>query len=201
MCQLEDVARAWEGLQACDAARLLATANIPWWVAGGLALDLFRGTSPREHADLDVGVLRCDALAAVEAISTWQIFEAKKGELTRLSPGRAPRRDVHCLWCRPAGTARWAIELMMEEGDHDVWIYRRDERIQRPLSSVVQQTADALPYLSPEIQLLYKSKAPRNRDEVDFSVTWPLLPADARSWLHDAISLTAPRHRWLAFLK
>ena len=162
-------------MQPQDAARLLAAANVPWWIAGGWALDLFRGTSTREHADLDVGVLRCDALTALQAISTWQVFEAKNRALTRLSPGRDPHRDVHSLWCRPTGAARWAVELILDEGDREVWIYRRDERIRRSMPAVVQQNAEGLPYLSPEIQLLYKSKAPRNRDEVDFSNTWPPL--------------------------
>lgn len=187
-------------MQPEDAERLLAPTGMPWWIAGGWAIDLFRGTLTRQHADLDVGVLRCDVLTALEAMPAWQIFEAKDGNLTRLTPGCAPRRDVHCLWCRPSGTARWALELMLDEGDREVWIYRRDERIRRSMSTVVQQTADGLPYLSPEIQLLYKSKAPRNRDELDFSNTWPLLPVDARSWLHDAISLTEPGHHWLAYL-
>ncbi len=191
---------AWEGMQPEDAARLLATASVPWWIAGGWALDLFRGTSTRQHADLDVGVLRCDVLTALEAISTWHVFEAKDGVLTRLSPGRAPRRDVHGLWCRQNGAARWAIDLMLDEGNREVWIYRRDERIRRPLTAAIQQS-DGVPYLSPEIQLLYKSKAPRDRDELDFRNNWPLLSAEARSWLHDAISLAEPCHHWLAFLE
>lgn len=178
---------------------MLTTAGAPWWIAGGWALDLFCGTT-RQHADLDIGILRADVLSVLQTISQWQIYEAKDGRLTHLDSGCVPRRDVHCLWCRPTGADRWAIELMLDEGDREVWVYRRDDRIRRPMSAVVQQTADRLPYLAPEIQLLYKSTAVRARDDADFGNTWPLLSPDARRWLHVAIGLADPSHPWLTFL-
>jgi len=164
-------------------------------------LDLFLGETTRPHTDLDVGILRADAPTVLQAISTWQVFEAKDGQLTRLDSGRDPRRDVHCLWCRPPGADRWAIELMLDEGDRDVWVYRRDGRVRRSMSAVVRHSVDNLPYLAPEIQLLYKCKSPRDRDEVDFENTWPRLHADARLWLFNAISLANPRHHWLTLLR
>jgi hypothetical protein len=68
------------------------------------------------------------------------------------------------------------------------------------MSEVVRKTADSLPYLAPEIQLLYKSKAPRPRDEVDFAEIGPLLNSGARSWLHGAITRVNPDHHWLRLL-
>src|ERR1700752_3195359 len=42
---------------------------------------------------------------------------------------------------------------------------------------------------------------PDDRDDVDFAQTWPLLAADARRWLHDALELTAPDRKWIAVLR
>src|SRR5688572_32870582 len=109
--------------------------------------------------------------------------------------------DVHSIWCRPTAADPWTIELMLDEADDDTWVYRREPRIRRPMSTVVRQSPDALPYLAPEIQLLYKSKGPRERDDVDFAQISPLLAADARMWLHDALELTAPDHKWIAVLR
>jgi hypothetical protein len=193
--------RSWRAIHPYDAASLLAAVSAPWWIAGGWALDLFRAAPARPHVDLDVGVLRCDVLSLLEALSTWQVFEAKDGQLTGLLSGCVPRRDVHSLWCRPTAAEPWTIELMLDEGDREVWIYRRERSIRRSMSEVVRKTADRLPYLAPEIQLLYKSKAPRARDEVDFAAIWPLLDSDARSWLHDAITRVNPYHQWLPLLR
>jgi hypothetical protein len=187
----------WRQWHPKEVACLLEAAGAPWWIAGGWAIDLFCGATTRQHADLDVGILRVDVPSVRQAISTWQVFEAKDGRLTRLGSGRLPRREVHCLWCRPTGADRWAIELMLDEGDREMWVYRRNRAIRRSMSAAVRQTADGLPYLAPEIELLYKSKTPRDRDEMDFERTWRVLSVESRRWLHDAISLTDPRHPWL----
>jgi len=191
----------WSEWHPKEAARVLAAASATWWIAGGWAIDLFCGTTTRQHTDLDVGILRTEVSSLLQAISTWQVYEARDGRLTHLDSGQIPRRDVHCLWCRPTSADPWAIELMLDEGHPEVWIYRRDARVRSPMSEVVRQSADGLPYLAPEIQLLYKSKVPRSRDEVDFGNSWRLLSLDARRCLHDAIRLADPSHNWLTFLR
>jgi aminoglycoside-2''-adenylyltransferase len=187
-------------LEPTDATHLLASSQAPWWIAGGWALDLFRGRRTRRHSDLDVGVLRRDVATLLHVFSRWDVFEAKDGRLTRLGAGCAPSRDVHSLWCRPTAMHHWTIELVLDEADRDTWVYRREPRIRRPMSTVVRENAHGVRYLAPEIQLLYKSKAPRERDEEDFSQICPLLDADAQRWLHDALSIRAsvqqvPRQR------
>jgi Aminoglycoside-2''-adenylyltransferase len=192
---------SWRTLEPTDAAKLLASSEAPWWIAGGWALDLFRGTRTRPHTDVDVGVLRRDVASVLRSLSIWEVFEAKDGRLTRLAAGCAPSHDVHSLWCRPTARDPWTIELVLDEADGDTWVYRRESRIRRPMSMVVRQSPDRLRYLAPEIQLLYKSKAPRERDEADFAQICPLLTVDARRWLHDALELTTPDHKWIAVLR
>lgn len=180
---------------------LLAATGVPWWIAGGSALDLFRGASSRPHGDLDVGLLRLDSRGVLDAFSTWEVFEAKGGRLTRLTPGASPRREVHSLWCRRGDGSPWEIELMLDEGDRELWTYRRDPRIQRSMSKAVRLTVDRLPYLAPEIQLLYKSKTPRDRDEIDFRDIQRLLAPEPRAWLRHALELTHTHHHWLPELQ
>jgi hypothetical protein len=104
------------------------------------------------------------------------------------------------MWCRPTATDHWTIELLLDEADDETWVYRREPRIRRPISTAVRQSPEGLPYLAPEIQLLYKSNAPRERDKLDFSQTWPLLAPEARRWLRDALELVKPDHEWIAAL-
>ena len=58
-------------------------------------------------------------------------------------------------------------------------------------------TPDGIPYMAPEIQLLYKAKAPRPQDEADFARTFPYLDQASREFLVQALALIYPGHRWL----
>jgi len=55
-------------------------------------------------------------------------------------------------------------------------------------------------YLAPEIQLLYKAKAYRPKDQADFERIVPRLDATARSWLRHSLEKTLPGHSWLTVL-
>jgi hypothetical protein len=55
-------------------------------------------------------------------------------------------------------------------------------------------------YLAPEIQLLYKAKAPRPKDEQVFARVAPRLARDARRWLREALATAYPAHPWRAAL-
>jgi hypothetical protein len=59
---------------------------------------------------------------------------------------------------------------------------------------------DAVPFLRPEIVLLYKSTGDSPKNAADFHVVLPSLDADARSWLAEALAACDPHHGWLAEL-
>jgi hypothetical protein len=54
-----------------------------------------------------------------------------------------------------------------EAGD---WIFRRDRRIRRALATAVDHDPTGIPYLVPELVLLYKAREPREKDEADFGL-------------------------------
>jgi hypothetical protein len=161
-------------------------------------LDLFAGNQSRPHQDLDIGILRRDVLKALAALPSWECFEAKHGVLTRLASGTAPRADVNSLWCRPAEASEWTLELMLDESDEGRWVYRRQPGIQRPLEMTVRRDPQGIPYLAPEVQLLYKSRRARPKDHADFEHIAPKLDLAACEWLRDALAISEPGHRWLS---
>ncbi len=191
---------AWQAVDPATGAGWFSTLEVPWWIAGGRALDLYLGRQCRAHADLDVGVLRRDIMTVLAALSSWEIFEAKDGALTRLGVGEVPRSAVHSLWCRPTGTTLWRFELMLDESIDDMWCYRRELSIRRPLSLVIHRNPSGIPYLAPEIQLLYKARWSRAQDQADFQLIAPRLDATARAWLVDGLARTETGHRWIAAL-
>ncbi len=180
------------------AASLLAGAAAPWWFAGGWAIDLFIGHTRREHGDLDIGCFRGHVIGLLEGLGDWDVKASAGGTLIGLERGTLLDPTFHTLWCRPRNSASWVLEILIEEMEEPDWVYRRERRIRRFSRDIVAHTTAGLCYLRPEIQLLYKSKAPRDRDHDDFHAAWPLLGVEARSWLADTIATTSPGHSWLS---
>ena len=190
----------WLAVLPSESVSWLSSLAVPWWVAGGWALDLFVGSQSRPHSDLDIGVLRRDVLEVLAALRSWEFFEAKGGVLTRLREGEAPRADVNSLWGRPAQTTLWTLELMLDESDGDRWVFRRQTKIQQSLAMAVRHNSEGIPYLAPEIQLLYKARPIRAQDQADFDHVAPRLAPEARAWLRDALAIVDPDHHWLSAL-
>jgi hypothetical protein len=191
----------WRAIPPTEAAAWLAPLPVRWWFAGGWAIDLHAGAQSRSHGDLDVGILRRDVREVLAAFSSWEVYAAEAGVLTRLDAGALPRSSVNSLWCRPAGADQWLLEFLLDDAIGDEWVFRRQTDIRRQLSSIVRHTAQALPYLAPEIQLLYKSRDPRLRDEADLRFIASTLDGAARAWLSDALARTDPKHAWIDDLK
>jgi hypothetical protein len=69
--------------------------------------------------------------------------------------------------------------------------------VQVPWALAVLRTTDGVPYLSPELQLLYKSKGLRPKDDVDAAAVIPHLDDRQRELL---ARLLEPDHAWQRLL-
>jgi aminoglycoside-2''-adenylyltransferase len=182
-------------------ARELLTANdVPWAVAGGWALDLFLGHRTREHADLDLAIWRVDQHKLRAAlIPDWVAEIADNGVLRPWNADEWLSLPIHEIHARSVSGTQPRLELLLNERDDTAWIYRRDTQVRRELDRTVL-VRDTIPCLSPEIVLLYKSKAPRPTDEADFRVALPALSAEQRAWLRLAITRLSADHPWVGEL-
>jgi hypothetical protein len=116
----------------------------------------------REHADIDVLVLRRDQLMVQQALAGWQCQAADPpGSLRPWRPGELLPLGVHDIWCRPGPASPWRIQFMLDECVGTDWVSRRDRRIRRPVDGLGSITDEGIPYLAPEVQLFYKAKDPR----------------------------------------
>jgi hypothetical protein len=102
------------------------------------------------------------------------------------------------VWCRLTANGPWVLDVTIGEGSDDNWIYRRDPSIQVPWSVAVLRTAEGIPYLAPELQLLYKSKDLRSKDDVDAAEVIPSLDARQRGMLSRLLESDHPWRRRLA---
>lgn len=188
----------WEPLSVAATIETFRAAPFRWWLSGGRALELHLGRSWRDHADTDVGVIRRDAARILPVLDGWDIHIAAAG---RLAPwtGEGLEAALHQnnLWCRRHADGPWLVDVTIGEGDDEVWIYRRDPRHRFQWTDAVLQTADGVPYLAPDLQLLFKSKDPREKDDVDALEVIPELDPVRR----DRLSRLLPAaHRWQRLL-
>ncbi len=77
----------------------------------------------------------------------------------------------------------------------------------RQLERSVLRTAQGIPFLAPEIVLLFKSKntsfnkRERSQDQIDFDAVCSQLEAERRAWLRWALLATEPTHPWIEQLR
>jgi hypothetical protein len=184
----------WEPLSLTEVQTAFDGAPFRWWISGGIALDLFAGRSWRVHEDTDVGVLRRDLHSLRVVTKTWDIQVAAAGRLSTWSNQELySEQHENNLWCRKDQNQPWCLDVTIGEGNDECWIYRRDPEITATWDSAVLFSTEGIPYLAPEIQLLYKSKDIRDKDETDAREVIPILDAARQEWLLCRLS---PEHEW-----
>lgn len=190
---------AWDPIALDEATVLFEGAPFRWWVSGGRALELHVGRSWREHEDLDIGVVRQESMVALyEWLEGWDLWLAFGGKLTPwMGEALTNRLDVNNVWGRLPDASSWQIDLTIGSGDHDHWIYRRDPSIERPWSDAVLRTPEGVPYLAPDLQLLFKSKNPRPKDDLDARVVGQFLRKEQRQFL---LAHLSDGHPWRKLL-
>jgi hypothetical protein len=192
----------WDAWHPADAARLLAGVRAPWCVAAGWAIDLFLGGQRREHEDLEIAVPADRFAEVAEALSEYELFIPNREggrELVWPFAQAGERIDTrHQTWVREPATGLWRMDVFREPSDGDTWICRRDESIRMPYPDVIERTEDGIPYLRPEIVLLFKAKhSHQPKNEADFAAAVPLLEPARRDWLARSLALVHPGHPWL----
>jgi hypothetical protein len=187
----------WVPLDPVEVRQVMATYERPWWIAGGWALDMYLGRKTRDHADIDVEVLRADQAAVQAQLRGWELYLASDGVLSPWTAGAPVPADTGDVWCRPEGSTSWALQFMLNPGTDEHWGSKRSPLITMPMARAVRRTGDGLPYLAPECQLLMKAKGLRPKDEVDFDVVLPALDGEQRTWLADALERAHPGHAWI----
>ena len=192
-------AAPWEPWSPWETARRLKGVDAPWGVAAGWALELFVGESWRHHEDLEVAVAenRFDELrAALGGLELW--VPVGDGRLRPLA--EVPRPASQQTWGLDPEASAWRIDVFREPADGATWICRRDQAIRMPSTRLVERTTDGIPFVRPEVVLLFKAKHAREKDEEDFDVVLPRLDRERRSWLRDALQRVHAGHPWLAQL-
>ncbi len=193
------VTASWSPLTLAQTQSLFDNFCGYWWVAGGWAIELAAGEYIREHRDTDVVILRREQGALRDLLRNWDVAVADPpgaGRLRVWLPNETLELPIHGLWCRRTADGPWSLEILLDEGDGDDWVSRREARVRRPLASLGWRTAAGLPVLAPEVVLFYKAKNVRPEDDCDFDAVLPRLTSTQRAWLDETLAISFPAHPW-----
>ncbi|MGW6059011.1 nucleotidyltransferase domain-containing protein [Streptomyces sp. NPDC055189] len=177
----------------------LGGVRTPWCVAAGWALDLFRGEQSRPHGDLEI---------AVPARGFWEIrsrfpeyaWDAVGSGRVWADAGDEALAATHQTWLRDPASGQFLFDVFREPHEDGMWLCRRDESLRLPYEAITERTTDGIPYLVPELVLLFKAKQPRLKDQEDFDGILPLLSRARRKRLSEWLERVHPRHPWQAQL-
>jgi aminoglycoside-2''-adenylyltransferase len=182
-----------------EVAQHLAGITTRWCVAAGWALDLFRGTQTREHGDIEIAIPAANFPEirdrfrgyAFDAVGSGRIWEEAAPDVLAAT---------HQTWLRDRGTGNYLLDVFREPHDGGSWICRHDETIRLPYSQIIRHTPGGIPYLAPELVLLFKAKHARPKDQADFDETIPYMTPAQRQTLAGLLARAHPEHHWLANL-
>jgi len=188
---------AWEAWRPDAIGAALGSVGVPWAVAGGWAIDLHLEAETRPHDDIEIVVSRDHMEVVAACLDELEWFAVGDGIAWPLAD--APE-ELHQTWGRDRSRYRWRLDVFREPWDGDDWVFRRDRRIRRPLAEAIEFSQGAIPYLAPEIVLLFKAKSPKEKDEADLALTLPTLTLERIEWLRNALEIVHPKHKWMARL-
>jgi hypothetical protein len=190
----------WRAWRPEEAAQRLETLDVAWCVAAGWAIDLFVGSERRKHEDLEIAA-PARAFPQLHALlDDLEFYAVGDGEVTAVAESPERFDGTHQTWGLDRATFEWRIDVFREPSDGGEWICRRHEEIRLPYDELIERTAGGIPYVRPEVALLFKAKAAREKDEDDLNDVLPLLAPSRRALLRDWIALVHPDHSWLARL-
>ncbi|MGH3584359.1 nucleotidyltransferase domain-containing protein [Mycolicibacterium llatzerense] len=197
LLSVEECDRLWQAWTPAEVAERLAGISTCWYVAAGWALDLFVGGLGREHDDLEIGFPRERFAEVVAAFPGFEWDVVGNGHAW---PFPEEADDMHQTWLREPATGHYRLDVFREPHHGDQWVCRRDTSITLPYSELILRTDDGIPYVIPEVVLLFKAKAPRPKDQSDFLHALPMMDRARRTRLSEWLSRVHPGHPWLEAL-
>lgn len=212
-----------------QANELLQAGGFAYAIGGGQAIDLFLGYESRVHGDIDVVAFWPERDKIIQFMQSWgfHVYEMLGGgrvhRITDLSRQMRVKRNICCfqegcplvkVYPPDADDCGWFeffhigqtrldfVEFLFNDQSATHFEYARNRAIQRELDKAILY-ADGVPYLAPELCLLYKSTdTEREGYRQDFELAYRAMNEDQQAWLQAALSRVYPQgHKWLSSMQ
>ncbi len=167
--------------------------GLSWWLRGRAV----SWNSHPAHDDIDVVVYRDEQLQVQRWLTGWCLYAADPpGTLRAWSADEYLPYGIHDIWGHRTDARAWQLQLMLIEVEGDEWFSRRDAAIRGHRDDLIV-ACNGIPCIRIEVQLLYKAKHCRPKDELDFQACLPLLSTEAKRWLKASLHRLHPEgHAW-----
>lgn len=188
-------ATPWRRLDAAEVAQLLAPTDVRWWLSGGSAFDQWTGAPLRERDRTTVSAVASTLDELIDDlpghVTAWVQDEGDP----LAWPGLTEGGDAPAVQLYDAERGAWVLQVSLEDGTADRWVYRRDPRLQLPWDRAVLDV-DGIPTGAPEVQLVWQALRPDPDEEADKDVVLPALSEEARTFWERAILSIHPHSTW-----
>jgi hypothetical protein len=213
--------------EAARIAEVMSTYSSSWALAGGWAVDAWLGRVTRDHLDTDIAVFVDDHQALLGHFAGWQLIGHDEGMTNQgggeLWDGRPLVLPAHIHARSPEDSgplperfdevgARvlfpsdgfW-LDICLCERVGGEFVLNNEPRLAVPLAEWIRESTWGLPAVAPEVILFLKATMYvgtknhlRPHDEADFTALLPLLTAEQRAWLREAVSeVYVGEHPWM----
>lgn len=204
-----------------------SNAQIPWAVCGGYALDLFLDRTIRVHSDIDICVFEKDRNAILRYMlqNDWRIYEFRgQGRVRPLDAESSSDagRNLMCLNgdcnlvkfypCEESGLLYHEffhtgistfnyMEFLFNTTSGNNFVFDKEKNIERVMSNAILFN-DGIPYLAPEIVLMFKASQSERADyQYDFEQTYVRMSNEQKAWFSQNLNKFYPNgHGWKAFV-
>ncbi|WP_167954790.1 nucleotidyltransferase domain-containing protein [Anaerosporobacter faecicola] len=208
-----------------EVVELLEEQEFEYAVCGGQAIDLFLGYESRKHGDIDILAYWKDRNNIITYMNSrgFQVYEMLGGgyahkitdikeqylvkrnifcctddcELVHLMP--TEKKDIYGIEFDHVGETKLNfVEFLFNDKEEGNFLYARNKEIKRELGKAILWDKK-VPYLAPEMLLLYKSTDP-NREgyQQDYDLAYGKMDQEQKAWLNNALTILYPQgHIWL----
>ena len=208
-----------------EANKLLQNMHIDYAFCGGYAIELFLDRELRTHGDIDVSVYwdERDSIIRYMKNNAWKVYEMcgngiahqivdiadqlklkrnifcvkENCKLVTLNP--KAEKDMYTIDFDHSGQTNFDfIEFLFNNKTQSDFCYARNEAITLPLFSA-KLFNTGIPYLAPEIVLLYKSTdITREGYQLDFDAAIDKMSKYQKCWLKNVLIKMNPNgHPWI----
>lgn len=171
---------------------------VPWHLCGGWAIDAYLGRETREHSDIEIGIARDDQHRIHAYFPDAEIYKIVDHQILPW-PGERIDLPWHQIIVRQPGLHEF--EFFLNEIEHDLWRWRRRPSLTIPAERVYRVSSWGVNVVAPEVQLLFKARYKRPKDEQDLQVALPHLSPEGMSWLRRVLETYQPGDTWIQQLR
>lgn len=208
-----------------EANDILVNQSFEYAFGGGFAIDLFLGYESRKHGDIDISAYwseRDNIIKYMQSLG-YEVYEMLGGgkchHITNIDLQFKAKRNIFCCkddcelvklyetdeediyyieFYHIGQTKLNFIEFLFNEKSDSDFIYARNSEIKRNLKDAILYS-ESIPYLAPEICLLYKSTdIEREGYQQDYDLAIKAMNAEQIAWFNHALALANPDgHKWM----